>query len=50
MTFMQTFKCSRNIYKHLKFGLKRMPSGSKLKLSESMKHSENIKEKGNTTL
>lgn len=38
-------------YKHLKFRLKRMPSGSKIKLSESMKHSvENTKEKANNNL
>lgn len=38
-------------YKYLKFELKRMLPGSKLKLSESMKHLvENTKEKENTTL
>lgn len=50
MTFIQIFQMFQE-YKHLKFGLKRIPAGPKLKLSESMKHSvENVKEKGNTIL
>lgn len=50
MTFIQIFQMFQE-YKYLKFGLKRIPAGSKLKLPESMKHSvENMKEKGNTIL